>query len=79
MFIWVVVHRPVQELTDGTHRVADGDLNYRLPVRSEDELGDLAASFNKMTADLAGVCRREIEERVRREDRRSWSACTGHR
>ena len=66
LFMWVVVYRPVKELIDGTHRVAGGDLEYRLPVRSDDELGDLAASFNKMTAEVAGV-QAKIEEQVRRK------------
>jgi two-component system NtrC family sensor kinase len=66
VFIWVVVYRPVKELIAGTHRVAEGDLEYRLPVRSEDELGDLAASFNKMTAKVAGA-QAAIEEEVRRK------------
>jgi len=66
LFIWSFVYRPVKELITGTHRVADGDLNYRLVVRDGDELGDLAASFNKMTGELAGV-QAEIEERVRRK------------
>ena len=66
LFMWVVVYRPVKELMDGTHRVAGGDLDYRLPVRSGDELGDLAESFNKMTAQVAGVQAR-IEEQVRRK------------
>lgn len=66
LFIWAVVYRPVQELIRGTHRVAGGDLDYRLPVRSDDELGDLAASFNKMTAEVAGEQAR-IEEQVRRK------------
>jgi two-component system NtrC family sensor kinase len=65
-FIWFVVYRPVKDLIDGTHRVADGDLEYRLPVRSDDELGDLARSFNKMTAVVGGV-QAEIEEQVRRK------------
>jgi two-component system, NtrC family, sensor kinase len=65
-FIWIVVYRPVKKLIDGTHRVADGDLSYRLPVGSDDELGDLARSFNKMTAKVEGV-QAEIEERVRRK------------
>jgi two-component system NtrC family sensor kinase len=64
VFIWLVVYRPVKELMKGTRRVAGGDLDYRLPVRSDDELGDLARSFNKMTAEVAGV-QAEIEERVR--------------
>jgi two-component system, NtrC family, sensor kinase len=66
LFIWVVVYRPVKELIQGTHRVAGGDLDYRLPVRSDDELGDLAASFNKMTVEVAGA-HAEIEEQVRRK------------
>jgi two-component system NtrC family sensor kinase len=65
-FIWFVVYRPVKELIVGTHRVAGGDLAYRLPVRSEDELGDLARSFNRMTGEVEGV-HAEIEERVRRK------------
>ena len=65
-FIWVVVYRPVKKLINGTHRVADGDLSYRLPVGSGDELGDLAASFNKMTEKVEGA-QAEIEERVRRK------------
>jgi len=64
--MWVVVHRPVKELTDGMHRVAAGDLEYRLPVLWDDELGDLAASFNRMTAEVGGV-QAKIEEQVRRK------------
>ncbi|HEV3330699.1 MAG TPA: ATP-binding protein [Bryobacteraceae bacterium] len=66
IFVWTVVYRPVKELIQGTHRVAGGDLNYRLPVRSDDELGDLAASFNKMTEEVAGEQAR-IEEQVLRK------------
>jgi two-component system NtrC family sensor kinase len=66
IFMWIVVYRPVKELIDGTHRVANGDLKYRLPVRSDDELGDLAASFNKMTAEVDEEQSR-IEEQVRRK------------
>jgi two-component system NtrC family sensor kinase len=66
VFIWLTVYRPVKELIDGTHRVAGGDLTYRLPVRGDDELGDLARAFNRMTGEVAGV-QAEIEERVRRK------------
>jgi len=53
VLIWQVVHKPVRELTTGIHKVARGDLDSRLEVRSRDELGDLAESFNQMTADLS--------------------------
>jgi two-component system NtrC family sensor kinase len=66
LFMWVVVYRPVKHLMAGTHRVAGGDLDYRLPVGSADELGDLAESFNKMTAQVGGV-QAKIEEEVRRK------------
>ena len=66
VFMWVVVHRPIHELTAGMRRVASGDLEYRLPVGRDDELGDLAASFNKMTAEVGGV-HATIEAEVRRK------------
>lgn len=44
---------PVRELTAATQAVAKGELEHRVPVRTRDELGELAASFNQMSADLA--------------------------
>jgi two-component system NtrC family sensor kinase len=43
---------PVRNLLRGTKRVAQGDLGYVLPVRTGDEIGSLATSFNDMTAAL---------------------------
>jgi two-component system, NtrC family, nitrogen regulation sensor histidine kinase NtrY len=43
---------PIQELAVATSRVAGGDLDIRIDVRSEDEIGSLVDAFNKMTADL---------------------------
>jgi signal transduction histidine kinase len=45
--------RPLKELTEATQAVARGDLTQKVPVRSKDELGELAISFNQMSADLA--------------------------
>jgi two-component system NtrC family sensor kinase len=50
--IRVTVHKPVRQLTEGTRHVAEGKLDYSLPVASSDELGSLAASFNRMTEQL---------------------------
>ncbi len=46
------VTRPVVSLAEAARRVAAGDLNAKVDVESSDELGELAASFNRMTEDL---------------------------
>ena len=55
-----IVFRPVAELVVATQRVGHGDLSATLAVRSSDELGILANSFNEMNASLAKA-RRELE------------------
>jgi sigma-B regulation protein RsbU (phosphoserine phosphatase) len=42
--------RTVHELHTGTKKVESGDFTHRIPVRSKDQLSDLASSFNGMTA-----------------------------
>ena len=48
-----LVVRPVAALVEGTRRVGEGDLTTALPVSGNHELGELAASFNRMTERLA--------------------------
>ena len=57
------VVRPVRELVEGTRRVAQGDLSHRIPVRTNDEVGVLAASFNRMTEAL-GKAHAELDALV---------------
>jgi adenylate cyclase len=45
--------RPIRDLAEATRRVAAGDYSQRLPVVQDDDLGALAASFNRMQAGLA--------------------------
>jgi two-component system NtrC family sensor kinase len=52
LFIRRAVDRPVKELVAGTTRVASGDFDHTIPARSEDEIGQLAESFNLMTQRL---------------------------
>ena len=52
MFVVRVVGRPVRELHQGTERLSSGDLGFQIPVRSSDEVGDLASSFNRMSLQL---------------------------
>ena len=57
--IWVGVYLargitvPIQELAEGTRKVAAGDLSYKVQVKADDEIGILVDSFNQMTEDLS--------------------------
>ena len=42
----------VNSLYEGTRRVTSGDFSHRIPVRANDQLGELSASFNQMTGNL---------------------------
>lgn len=44
---------PVQALVAATRRIAGGDLAVSVPARGGPELGELAAAFNQMAAELA--------------------------
>lgn len=45
--------RPIRDLAQATLRVTAGDYSQRLPVVQDDDLGALAASFNRMQTGLA--------------------------
>ncbi len=47
-----LIHRPVERLLVSTQRVAQGDLDCKIPVTSDDEIGQLTRSFVKMTTEL---------------------------
>lgn len=46
---------PVREMQKAAGEIARGNLNQRVPMRSNDELGDLARSFNHMAGSLANA------------------------
>jgi len=52
---------PIQLLAEGTREVAAGNLNYKVQVRADDEIGILVESFNRMTGDL-GQSKAKLEE-----------------
>jgi len=53
----------VDELFDGTERVKSGDFEHRIAVRSDDQLGTLAASFNDMTGRIHHLLAEQLEKR----------------
>lgn len=46
------VTQSLRQVTEGTQRVAQGELGYQVQVTSDDEVGELASAFNQMSADL---------------------------
>jgi two-component system NtrC family sensor kinase len=74
-FVWEVVGRPVKALERGTERLAAGDLGFQIDVRSQDEIGELAQSFNAMSNQLMAehnenvAWTRTLEQRVEQKTR----------
>jgi signal transduction histidine kinase len=59
------VTRPIEQLAAGARQVAAGNWQARVEVRSGDEIGELAAAFNQMTAQLSAQRDRLVQaERV---------------
>ncbi|MCJ7774154.1 MAG: ATP-binding protein, partial [Desulfobacterales bacterium] len=52
LYLAKTISVPIQELAEGTRRVADGDLEFSIARVGDDEIGSLVESFNKMTRDL---------------------------
>ena len=73
--VWRVVRKPVKALEHGTERLAQGELGYQIEVRSRDEIGELAHSFNDMSLQLQAEHKenqawtRTLEERVEQKTR----------
>jgi len=67
MALWIArtIAVPVQHLSEATERVKHGDLAYRADIVGDDELAQLAVSFNEMTSELS-------ENRQRLEERRRY-------
>jgi len=57
-FLGQIIARPVENLISGVEHLGGGDFSYRIPVRSGDEFGRLATTFNH----LAHVVSLEISE-----------------
>lgn len=56
--------RHLEVVARGADRIAQGDLQTRVPVRSRSEFGQLAEAFNRMAEDLSHHQEREVRQRV---------------
>ncbi len=67
------ITRPVEALVEGTRRIAEGNLDYKVSLHRSDELGVLSGAFDDMTASLKRTTasrdelEQEVEERKRME------------
>jgi signal transduction histidine kinase len=50
---WLV--RPISWIKEGTARIGQGDLDYRIPSTRRDDLGELAADINRMADDVRAM------------------------
>lgn len=69
VFAWRIT-RPLHELSALMLRVSDGDFSVKAPVRSRDETGRLARTFNTMTGEMQWMIARIEEEERRRVEAR---------
>ena len=65
VFLVKVIAGPIQQLAAATKRIAEGELGFTVEVASKDEIGYLAASFNRMAKAL---WRREVELQAHAEE-----------
>jgi sigma-B regulation protein RsbU (phosphoserine phosphatase) len=60
----------VHELFAGTERVRHGDFRHKIDIKADDQLGELAESFNSMTASIEDLLRVEAEKKRLEEELR---------
>jgi serine phosphatase RsbU (regulator of sigma subunit) len=60
----------VHELFSGTEHVRSGDFSHRIEVRTHDQLGELAESFNQMTSSIEDLLRQADEKKRLEEELR---------
>ncbi len=74
LFVHRLVYLPLRDIETGARRLSTGNLDQPIPVRSTDEFGKLAGSFNTMTdalrnsraeqRDLAHTLEQKVENRT---------------
>ena len=77
-FLSALVNRPIKQLLNDIRIVAQGRLDHRALVRSDDEVGLLARTFNQMTQSLKVAHEAEIENEVIRRDLKVASEVQAH-
>ena len=79
-FLAFSMTRSLRDLTDATVEIAKGRFGKQVRVRSKDEIGELATSFNQMSYDLdqATILRRQMTADIAHDLRSPLSVITGY-
>jgi len=59
-----IITNNINKLLEGSRKIAQGDMNYRVRIKSGDEMEEMAESFNQMISELGGY-RKELEKKVK--------------
>jgi PAS domain S-box-containing protein len=85
-FLSAILVKPIIKLRDATEKIAKGDLDYKVEIKSNDEIEELAGSFNSMLDSLKNnfttidklndeiVLRKKSEEIVKKSE--TWFSTT---
>ncbi len=74
------IFKPLEQLLDGTRKVAAGDDDFRIKLNSDDELAELAESFNLMTTNFQSIKKdlnQQVQERTKEVVRSEQMASVG--
>jgi signal transduction histidine kinase len=78
-FHWVI--SPLRTLITGSRRMASGEFNYRIQLETRDEMSELAAALNDMTARFQAIrddLDRQVQERTKQVVRSEQLASVGY-
>lgn len=59
------ITNPIKGLVEGTEKISKGDFSHKIPITSQDEIGDLEKGFNEMSHQLL-LTRERMEEAHRK-------------
>ncbi len=72
--------RPLKALTEAAHRISQGKLEQQVIVKSNDEIGQLAAAFNRMSQEVAheNLLRRQMTADIAHDLRTPLTVISGY-
>lgn len=76
----LIVYLPIRRIVRGAEEYAAGNLNYKIPVESHDEIGYLAASMNYMAGEInkAGEYQRKFVSNISHDFRSPLTSIKGY-